>query len=71
MSFRLLKTIGSSLKNWLAMTPSKGTLIYCEKDPEVKKIGENCLIPGISLIPYQAHPHEVKEGITYLLTPQW
>lgn len=54
----------------LAMTPSNGTFIYCEKDLEVKKIGENCLISGISLVPYQAHPHQVKGGITYLLTPK-
>jgi len=54
----------------VAMTPSNGTFIYCENDPEVRKIGENCIIPGISLVPYQAHSHEVKGGITYLLTPE-
>jgi UDP-N-acetylmuramate: L-alanyl-gamma-D-glutamyl-meso-diaminopimelate ligase len=50
------------------MTPTGGTFIYCENDPEVKKLGENCKVSKVNLKPYQAHPHVVDSGVTYLLT---
>jgi UDP-N-acetylmuramate: L-alanyl-gamma-D-glutamyl-meso-diaminopimelate ligase len=53
----------------VGMTPSGGTFIYCENDPEVKKLGENCKVSEVNLVPYQAHPHAVDTGVTYLLTP--
>ncbi|MCH7410394.1 Mur ligase family protein [Belliella sp. DSM 111904] len=52
----------------VAMTPKNGTFIYCERDPIVKKLGENCPVNTATLIPYQAHPSQIKEGLTSLLT---
>ncbi len=44
-----------------------GTLVYCEADTEVKKLSESHA--GLfSKIPYNTHPHEVVNGITYLIT---
>ena len=54
----------------VGMTPSGGTFIYCIKDPDVKKLGENCKITEVNLIPYHAHPHKVDNGVTFLLTPK-
>lgn len=44
-----------------------GTLVYCESDYEVKKLSENHS-GNFSKIPYNTHPHEVIDGITYLIT---
>ncbi len=44
-----------------------GTLIYCENDVEVKKIGEHAR-PDIHTIPYTIPPHHIVDGITYLTT---
>jgi UDP-N-acetylmuramate: L-alanyl-gamma-D-glutamyl-meso-diaminopimelate ligase len=52
----------------LGMTPSGGTFIYCERDPEVKKLAVNCKLPNVRLIPYQAHSHSIDKGISYLIT---
>ncbi|MFN0030603.1 MAG: UDP-N-acetylmuramate--L-alanine ligase [Flavobacteriales bacterium] len=43
-----------------------GALIYCEADGEVKKLSE---IHGGSFrkIAYDTHPHEVENGVTYLI----
>ncbi len=41
-----------------------GTLIYCEADAKVKAIGEES---NVNKEPYTTHPHEIKDGITYLL----
>ena len=44
-----------------------GSLVYCEADPEVKRLVE--AHTGLfEKIPYNTHPHEVKDGITYLIT---
>ncbi len=42
-----------------------GTLIYCENDAEVKKIGENARA-DIHAIPYSIPAHHISGGITYL-----
>jgi UDP-N-acetylmuramate: L-alanyl-gamma-D-glutamyl-meso-diaminopimelate ligase len=42
-----------------------GTLIYCENDPEVAKIGRNSR-PDIQAIPYSIPSHHIVNGITYL-----
>ncbi|MCB0821877.1 MAG: peptidoglycan synthetase [Bacteroidales bacterium] len=43
-----------------------GTLVYCEADPEVKKIGDNSR-NDIDKKPYGLPSFKVKEGITYVL----
>jgi UDP-N-acetylmuramate: L-alanyl-gamma-D-glutamyl-meso-diaminopimelate ligase len=53
----------------VTMTPDGGEFIYCAKDPEVKKLGENAPRRFTS-IAYEAHPYEIEEGTTYLLTPE-
>ena len=42
-----------------------GTLIYCENDTEVKKIGENARA-DLHAIPYSIPAHHISGGITYL-----
>ncbi|MEN9639358.1 MAG: hypothetical protein RLZZ262_1226 [Bacteroidota bacterium] len=48
------------------ITPN-GTLIYCEDDAEVRGVCESAP-EHIKTIPYRAHPHVVRDGVTYLLT---
>lgn len=43
-----------------------GKLIYCESDPEVKKLVE-ASAKAVEKIPYSIPVHAVEEGITYLL----
>lgn len=43
-----------------------GKLIYCEIDPEVKKVVE-ASAASVEKIPYQIPAHEVQNGITFLL----
>ena len=51
----------------MEQTPKSGKLIYCESDPLVKKAAEEALTQG-QKIPYQAHPAQIIEGKTFLLT---
>jgi len=53
----------------VTMTPDGGEFIYCAKDSEVLKLGENAPRRFTS-IPYEAHPYEIENGTTYLLTPE-
>ena len=46
-----------------------GTLIYCNDDPEVKKLSE-AHAGDFTKVAYTVHPHEVANGITSLITPQ-
>ncbi len=49
------------------MIPAGGKFIYCEDDPELKKLGDRKM--NAEKQPYGVHPHHVKDGITYLETP--
>jgi UDP-N-acetylmuramate: L-alanyl-gamma-D-glutamyl-meso-diaminopimelate ligase len=42
-----------------------GSLIYCEDDPEVKKIGESTR-PDIKAMPYSLPDFSIESGITYI-----
>lgn len=46
-----------------------GTLIYCNDDPEVKKLSE-AHAGDFTKVAYTVHPHEVSNGITSLITAQ-
>jgi len=46
-----------------------GTLIYCNDDPEVKKLSE-AHAGDFRKVAYTVHPHEVSNGVTSLITPQ-
>jgi UDP-N-acetylmuramate: L-alanyl-gamma-D-glutamyl-meso-diaminopimelate ligase len=46
-----------------------GSLIYCEVDPEVKKLAVNHS-GDFKRIPYDTLPHVVKDGITFLKTAE-
>lgn len=52
------------------LTPGDGEFIYCQEDPLVAKLGKNCKIEGLQPIPYKAHPYEILQGKTYLLTKE-
>ncbi len=50
-------------------TPKAGSLIYCEEDDLATVIcGKQR--EDVTSLPYQEHPSEIREGITYLLTDQ-
>ncbi|MGW8123888.1 UDP-N-acetylmuramate--L-alanine ligase [Roseivirga echinicomitans] len=54
----------------LADTSAKGsTLIYCEEDDLTAKIIGGKERDGVTSIPYKAHPHEVRDGVTFLKLP--
>jgi UDP-N-acetylmuramate: L-alanyl-gamma-D-glutamyl-meso-diaminopimelate ligase len=65
--FPTFESYSSQFEKLVEMTPKEGIFIYCEKDPLVKSIGENCR-RDINKVPYQTHPHDVADGITYLAT---
>ncbi|MDW7691806.1 Mur ligase family protein [Flammeovirgaceae bacterium SG7u.111] len=45
-----------------------GTLIYCEDDPEVKKLIKSIEFPeDVSVMPYTKHPYKIINGQTYLI----
>ncbi|GJM61442.1 UDP-N-acetylmuramate--L-alanine ligase [Persicobacter diffluens] len=48
-------------------SPKAGSLIYNEKDPEVKKIGKTKRT-DVNSIPYKTHPYTVENGQTFLKT---
>ena len=48
-------------------TPKSGTLIYAEDDDLASVIGRKER-PDVQAIGYDAHPHVIKEGKTYLIT---
>jgi UDP-N-acetylmuramate: L-alanyl-gamma-D-glutamyl-meso-diaminopimelate ligase len=48
--------------------PANGTLVYCENDIEVKKVAEQST-SSCKKIPYGIPDYEIKNGITFLLTP--
>ena len=50
-------------------TPKGGTLIYCEEDDLADMIGRKERT-DVNAIEYRAHPYEVHDGTTYLLTDQ-
>lgn len=56
-------------KIFLDKISSDGVLVYCERDEIVKEVSINH--PGhFKKIPYDVHPHEVIDGVTYLITPK-
>lgn len=46
-----------------------GKLIYCKNDVELNKVVEHSKAP-VDKIPYAIPPHEVKDGVTYILPQQ-
>lgn len=44
-----------------------GSLIYCEADPEVKRVAES-VREDIRRVPYDVHPHVIRNGVTSLIT---
>ncbi|MFC3881415.1 UDP-N-acetylmuramate--L-alanine ligase [Algoriphagus namhaensis] len=54
-------------RKFVDLTPADGTLIYCETDPLVKEISLVSPTAG-KKIPYHAHPSEIKQGKTTLIT---
>lgn len=65
--FPTFESYSSQFEKLVDMTPKGGTFIYCEKDPLVKAIGENCR-EDIHKVPYQTHPNHINAGVTFLET---
>ncbi|PTB91500.1 peptidoglycan synthetase, partial [Marivirga lumbricoides] len=49
-------------------TPKAGSLIYCEADNLANIVGSKER-EDVRKLPYNAHPSEIKDGKTYLITP--
>jgi len=54
-------------RQFIRLIEPKGSLIYCEADAVLKKTCETTENPGITKTPYAVPPHEIKNGITYLV----
>jgi UDP-N-acetylmuramate: L-alanyl-gamma-D-glutamyl-meso-diaminopimelate ligase len=54
---------------FLGKISHSGSLVYCELDPEVKRLGE-AHGGSFKKIAYAVHPHTVRDGVTYLTTSQ-
>ena len=52
---------------FMNMIPKEGVLIYYEEDPVLDELGREVNI--LQKYPYTVHPHEIRNGITYLITP--
>jgi UDP-N-acetylmuramate: L-alanyl-gamma-D-glutamyl-meso-diaminopimelate ligase len=53
---------------FIDLIEENGTLVYCEKDPEVKRLAGS-MKKDIKKIPYGIPPHTIENGITVLKTP--
>lgn len=56
-------------KVFLDKITNGGIIIYNEEDPTVREIVENCTNP-IRKIPYKTPEHTIKNGVTFLHTPE-
>jgi UDP-N-acetylmuramate: L-alanyl-gamma-D-glutamyl-meso-diaminopimelate ligase len=57
----------SQFRIFMEMVPEKGALIYCNEDPEVKKVAQDAKGKMLRL-PYSIPDHRVKDGKTVLQT---
>ena len=57
----------SQFRIFMEMVPGKGALIYCNEDPEVKKVAQDAK-GNMQKLPYSIPDHVVKDGKTLLLT---
>jgi UDP-N-acetylmuramate: L-alanyl-gamma-D-glutamyl-meso-diaminopimelate ligase len=57
----------SQFRIFMEMVPETGALIYCNEDPEVKKVAQDAKGNMLKL-PYSIPDHVVKDGKTVLLT---
>ena len=55
-------------KIFIDLIEENGTLIYCEKDAEVKKLAEASK-RNIKKIPYAVPQYKIENGVTYLFSP--
>jgi UDP-N-acetylmuramate: L-alanyl-gamma-D-glutamyl-meso-diaminopimelate ligase len=49
------------------MTPKGGTFIYCQEDENVNDLGKTSDPDQMYLIPYKAHPYQIRDGKTFLV----
>jgi UDP-N-acetylmuramate: L-alanyl-gamma-D-glutamyl-meso-diaminopimelate ligase len=59
----------SQFKQFADASQKAGTLIYCEEDNLASLIISEKDRPDVTNIPYKAHDHVVRDGITYLKLP--
>ncbi len=64
--FPTFKNYVDQFKIFADLITENGTLIYCNEDKEVQKIGDSTR-PDIIAIPYSIPEHNIENGITYLL----
>lgn len=59
----------SQFRIFMEMVPEKGALIYCNEDPEVKKVAQDAKGKMLKF-PYSIPDHRVKDGKTVLQTAE-
>lgn len=57
----------SQFEKFISYIKPEGSLIYFEKDEHIAKMIESPL-NGIKYLPYNSHPHKVKNGLSSLIT---
>lgn len=60
----------SQFEQFADASPKAGTLIFCEEDNLASMIISEKDRPDVTNIPYKAHDHVVRDGITYLRLPE-
>ena len=58
----------AQFKQFIQSIPTRGTLVYCEPDTEVKRLVENTTAKKIKKIAYGTAQHKIAENKTFLLT---
>ncbi|MBS1646627.1 MAG: peptidoglycan synthetase [Bacteroidetes bacterium] len=59
----------AQFETFIQIIEPKGSLIYCAADTELKQLVEKTPTKA-DKYPYQVPAHEIKNGLTYLITPQ-
>ncbi len=55
-------------RQFINLTEKDGTLIYCSSDSDLEALANEKSNLAIDYLPYNVHPHVIKDGVTYLTT---
>ncbi|HEY0978312.1 MAG TPA: Mur ligase family protein [Flavobacteriales bacterium] len=66
--FRTFDSYVEQFRKFIELIEPGGRLVYCAEDPEVKALATHPQVAA-ERIPYGIPKHEIRDGVTYLLTP--
>lgn len=64
--FPSFETYLEQFRQFIRIIEENGKLIYCEEDPELRKLSGEALHPSLNLYPYSLPKHEIKDGNTFI-----